>query len=98
MASEQNEGFVEIGNGLRVRNRVGGRDKPGHDGEEDHSPPTPHPQGEKRESPRDEIPARDSLRVEQGGEVGVVDARVRIRRDLWLGAVGDAEAGGLRTS
>ncbi len=26
----------------------------------------------------------------------MVDARVRIRRDLWLGAVGDAEAGGLQ--
>jgi tRNA dimethylallyltransferase len=44
----------------------------------------------------DEILARDPLRVEERGEVGVVDARVRAGCDLRLGAVGDAKAGGLQ--
>jgi hypothetical protein len=48
------------------------------------------------DSPLDEIPAHETLGVEQCGEVGVLDARVRAPGHLGLGAIGDAEAGGLQ--
>ena len=57
------------------------------------------PAGDRRAADRplrlDEIGARVALKIEQRGEVAVVDARVRGFGDLRLGVIGDAEAGRL---
>jgi len=40
----------------------------------------------------DEVFAPISLQVEERGQIAVIDARMRGRRDLRLGVIGEAEA------
>ena len=60
------------------------------------------PDGDRRAADRplrlDEVGARVSLKIEQRGEVAVVDARMRGFGDLRLGVIGDARARPLRSS
>ena len=45
---------------------------------------------------RHELMRGKTLRVEQGGEVAMIDPRLRGGGDRGLGVIGDAEAGGLQ--